>query len=81
MDFDSLAKYLAANNIAFSDIQTLKEAIQHDPIPTESNKLGENVSGWIATMMGKAANGSWDIGIATAGTLLAQSIASFYGLG
>lgn len=32
-------------------------------------------------MMGKAANGSWDIGIATAGTLLAQSIASFYGLG
>lgn len=81
MDFDSLAKYLAANNIAFSDIQTLKEAIQHDPIPTESNKLGENVSVWIATMMGKAANGSWDIGIATAGTLLAQSIASFYGLG
>ena len=81
MDFDSLAKYLAANNVAFSDIQTLKEAIQHDPIPTESNKLGENVSGWIATMMGKAANGSWDIGIATAGTLLAQSIASFYGLG
>lgn len=81
MDFDSLAKYLAANNVAFSDIQTLKEAIQHDSIPTESNKLGENVSGWIATMMGKAANGSWDIGIATAGTLLAQSIASFYGLG
>ena len=81
MDFDSLAKYLAANNIAFSDIQTLKEAIQHDSIPTESNKLGENVSVWIATMMGKAANGSWDIGIATAGTLLAQSIASFYGLG
>ena len=81
MDFDSLAKYLAANNIAFSDIQTLKEAIQHDSIPTESNKLGENVSGWIATMMGKAANGSWDSGIATAGTLLAQSIASFYGLG
>ena len=81
MDFDSLAKYLAANNVAFSDIQTLKEAIQHDSIPTESNKLGENVSVWIATMMGKAANGSWDIGIATAGTLLAQSIASFYGLG
>ena len=81
MDFDSLAKYLAANNIALSDIQTLIESIQHDSIPTESNKLGENVSGWIATMMGKAANGSWDIGIATAGTLLAQSIASFYGLG
>lgn len=80
-DFDSLAKYLAANNVAFSDIQTLEEAIQHDPIPRESNKLGEKVSEWIATMMGKAANGTWDIGIATAGTLLAQSLSSFYGLG
>lgn len=79
-DFDSLAKYLAANNVAFSDIQNLKEAIQHDSIPTQPNKLGEKVSSWIATMMGKAANGTWDIGISTAGTLLAQAISCFYGL-
>lgn len=81
MDFDSLAKHLAENNVAFSDIQTLKDAIDLDPAPTEPNKLGSNVSNWIAQMMGKAASGSWEIGIATAGTLLADSIAKFYGFG
>ncbi len=80
MDFDSLAKHLADNNVAFSDIQSLKDAIQHDATPTEPNRFGEKVGGWISTMMGKAANGTWDIGIATAGTLLADSLAKFYGL-
>lgn len=81
MDFDSLAKHLAENNVAFSDIQTLKEAIEHDPTPNIASKLGERVSGWIGAMVGKAANGSWDISVATAGTLLAESIAKYYGLG
>lgn len=80
MDFDSLAKHLADNNVTFSDIQSLKDAIEHDPTPTEPNRFGEKVGGWISTMMGKAANGTWDIGIATAGTLLADSLAKFYGL-
>lgn len=81
MDFDSLAKHLADNNVTFSDIQTLKEAIEHDPTPTEPNKLGEKVSSWIGSMVGKAASGGWDISVATAGTLLAESISKFYGLG
>lgn len=81
MDFDSLAKHLADNNVAFSDIQTLKEAIEHDTIPTEPNKFGDKVSSWIGSMVGKAASGGWDISVATAGTLLADSLAKFYGLG
>lgn len=80
MDFDSLAKHLAENNVPFSDIQSLKDAIEIDPTPTEPNKLGSNVSNWIGSMVGKAASGSWDISIATAGTLLAESIAKFYGI-
>lgn len=80
MDFDSLAKHLAENNVPFSDIQILKDAIEVDPIPTEPNKLGEKVSTWIGSMVGKAASGGWDISVATAGTLLAESISKFYGL-
>lgn len=79
-DFDSLAKHLAENNVSFSDIQNLKDAIEIDPVPTEPNKLGEKVSSWIGSMVGKAASGSWDIGVATAGTMLAESISKFYGL-
>ena len=81
MDFDSLAKHLSENKVNFSDIQALQEAIELDPIPTEPNKLGSNVSSWIGNMIGKAASGSWDVSIAVAGTLLAEAITKFYGLG
>lgn len=79
-DFDSLAKYLMENKVGYTDIQKLEAAIKEDPKPKDSKKLGVNVSEWIANMMGKAANGSWEIGIATAGTLLAESISKFYGI-
>lgn len=81
MDFDSLAKHLSENKVNFSDIQALQDAIELDPTPSEPNKLGSNVSSWIGNMIGKAANGSWDISIAVAGTLLAEAITKFYGLG
>lgn len=80
INFDDLAKYLMQNNVEFSDIKNLQEAIELDSRPIDSKKLGTNVSNWIAGMMGKAANGSWEIGIATAGTLLAEAISKFYGL-
>lgn len=80
-DFDSLAKHLMQNKVEFSDIQALQGAIESDPTPSEPNKLGSNVSGWIGNMIGKAANGSWDVSIAVAGTLLAEAITKFYGLG
>ncbi|AYO54406.1 AbiTii domain-containing protein [Acinetobacter wuhouensis] len=80
-DFDSLAKHLMQNKVEFSDIQALQEAIESDPAPCEPNKLGSNVSSWIGSMIGKAANGSWDVGIAVAGTLLAEAISKYYGLG
>lgn len=80
-DFDSLAKHLMQNKVEFSDIQALQGAIESDPTPTEPNKLGSNVSSWIGNMIGKAANGSWDVSIAVAGTLLAEAITKFYGLG
>lgn len=79
-DFNSLAKYLMENKVEFSDIQSLKSAIDQDPRPTTQSKFGVSVSSWLANMMGKAASGSWEIGIATAGTLLAESLAKFYGL-
>ena len=79
-DFDSLAKYLIKNNVEFSDIQILKNAIEVDPPMDAPGKFGVNVSNWIGSMMAKAANGSWEISIATAGTLLAEAISKFYGL-
>lgn len=78
-DFDSLAQVLTDNKITFSDIQKLKDAIDADDLPNESKKFGKNVSEWIGKMVGKAATGSWEISVATAGTLLAEAIGKFYG--
>lgn len=80
MNFEDLAQYLMSNKVAFADIKDLKDAVNIDPIPTEPNKLGKNVSDWIGKMIGKSASGSWDIGVSAAGTLLAESISKFYGL-
>lgn len=79
-DFNSLAKYLMQNNVEFSDIQNLKKAIEVDPLVDAPGKFGVNVSSWIGSMIAKAASGSWEISIATVGTLLAEAISKFYGL-
>lgn len=78
-DFNSLARVLADNNVAFSDIEELKKAIEIDAEPIGPEKLGNNVSEWIGKMVGKAASGSWEISVATAGTILAEAIGKFYG--
>lgn len=78
-DFDSLVKVLTENKVTFSDIQELKHALDVDDVPTEPNRFGKNVSEWIGKMVGKAATGSWEVGVSTAGTLLAEAISKFYG--
>lgn len=79
-DFSSLGRVLNENGIAKEDIETLRAAIESEPVPTEKDKFGTRVSAWIAKMMEKAAEGSWKIGLGAAGNLLAQAISQYYGL-
>lgn len=76
----SLKDYLASNGVEEHEIKDLKTAIDHDPIPEDSKHLGKNVSAWIVRMIQKAAGGGWEIGIATAGTLLAEAVSGYYGI-
>lgn len=78
-DFDSLAKVLADNKVTSADIQELKHALAVDDVPTEPNRFGKHVSEWIGKMVGKAATGSWEISVATAGSLLSGAISGYYG--
>lgn len=80
-DFASLRQALMANDVADEDVQELEQALQAEPAPAEGGGYGPRVSAWVATMMQKAADGSWQIGVGAAGTLVAQLIAKFYGLG
>lgn len=79
-NWESLENALKEKGIKQEDIDELKEAIESDPIPESSSKFGPLVSGWIGKMVGKAAKGLWDIGVSTAGSLLATAICKYYGV-
>src|SRR3546814_17103771 len=79
-DFDSLSTFLRAEGIQSSDLAELQDAVASDPAPTSAQSFGPRVSNWVGQMLVKAADGSWEISLATAGALLAYALAKYYGL-
>ena len=61
-------------------MEFLKSSLESEPKAIDKDKFGPRVSAWIGKMIGKAAEGSWQIGLGAAGNLLAQAIAKYYGL-
>lgn len=78
-DWTSLAQFLVSSGVAQPDIDELHVAVVAEPKP-EAGKLGTRVSKWIGKMVGKAADGSWQVGLGAAGNLLAQALTAYYGL-
>jgi len=78
-DFDQLANVLREKEVLESDIAELSKCIEIDGQITDK-KFGESVSSWIGSMISKAADGSWNISIATAGNLLGAVISKYYGM-
>lgn len=79
-DFPSLERVLQENGLQKENIKELQVALEAEPEPLSEERFGPKVSAWIARMMGKAAEGTWDISLGAAGNLLAQAIAKYYGL-
>jgi hypothetical protein len=79
-DIASLEKFLHDNGVDDSDIEELRDAVASDEKPQDGRSFGPRVSSWIGNMAKKAAEGSWKIGVAAAGNLLARAIAGYYGL-
>jgi hypothetical protein len=79
-DAAALAAELRKHGVSDDDIQTLNAALVEDPMPTTAGQYGPAVRGWMSRMLGKAVDGSWDVGVAVAGTLLASGVARYYGL-
>jgi hypothetical protein len=79
-DFSALARLLTEQGVSANEVSELKEALESDPTPSSPENFGPRVSSWIGKMVMKAAAGGWNIGAGAAGTLLAELIASYYGL-
>lgn len=79
-DFQSLQQVLEQNGVQKTDLSELKGALDSESVKNSSEGFGPKVSMWIAKMMQKAADGSWQIGLGAAGDLLARAITKYYGL-
>ncbi|MBQ5939862.1 hypothetical protein [Massilia sp. AB1] len=78
-DKAALADELRRNKVAEADIVALDVALSEDPVPTGPGQYGPAAEGWMKRMLGKAIDGSWNVSIGTAGSLLATAIQKYYG--
>jgi hypothetical protein len=78
-DVAALERVLRDNGVAESELVELRDAIETEPETKPNQGFGPKVSSWIGKMLGKAADGTWKIGVGAAGSLLAQVIAKYYG--
>lgn len=79
-DFLSVERVLKEKGVSEHDLVELRTAVDIEGKLKVNNGFGPKISSWIAKMMGKAADGSWNIGVGAAGNLLSQVIAKYYGL-
>ena len=77
-DKTQLEKALLDNAISKEDAQELI-AVVDDEQPVAANNYGDKVKKWMQKMLGKAVDGSWQVGIGAAGTILAEILKQYYG--
>lgn len=78
-DFKSLEDALTEKNVNEDDIKELETVIDNDDTNFDTRTFGNKVNAWIAKMVGKAVNSSWEISIGIAGSFLYDVIKSYYG--
>ncbi len=79
-DLQGLKVYLATFGVEQQDLDELAIALKEDEPPKEGQGFGKRVSRWMGGMITKAASGTWRVGMAAAGELLATAIKWYYGL-
>lgn len=75
---DQLEQTLKDNAVEQGDISELLTIIDTEqPSPAG---FGSKVNSWFQKMIAKSLDGSWQVGVGAAGTLLAEAIKKYYGL-
>lgn len=77
--FDSLKNMLSKNGVTSGDISELKIILESEDPNYEKKIFGNLTNSWVSKMISKSLDGSWAIGIGTAGNLLADGIKAYYG--
>jgi hypothetical protein len=77
---EDLIAHLKDLGLTEEDTIEIIEIIDTDTPDYENERFGVNVNTWIAKMINKTIDGSWNISIGAAGTLLAEAINKYYGM-
>ncbi len=77
---DELVKHLQDIGLSKTDTAELGEIIDTEEPNFENKTFGHKVNTWTQKMLGKALDGSWNIGIGAAGNLIAEAIKAYYGM-
>lgn len=78
-DLDSLVRSLQDQRVSEEDIGALKSVIDTER-PTVQGRFGSKVQAWISNMVRKSLDGTWEVGIATAGGILTEILKKYYGI-
>ena len=79
-NFNLLASKLRSCGVDDKDIEELQTIIDVTPLPQSSSEYSSALQDWLKKMMGKAIDGSWQIAIGAAGSILATGLQNFFGL-
>lgn len=77
-DLDSLKKELIKHKVATEDIEEIVTIVQAEK-PDIAGNFGPKTKGWLQKMLNKSIDGTWQVGIATAGGLLVEILKTFFG--
>ncbi|GAA4100432.1 hypothetical protein [Mucilaginibacter panaciglaebae] len=77
-NLDALKESLLVNKVTNEDIEEISTIIvNEEPV---NQGFGPKVKGWLTTMVNKSIEGTWEIGLATAGGVLTEILNKYYGL-
>jgi hypothetical protein len=77
---EELAQHLQDIGLTNDDTTKLIEIIDTEEPNFENKTFGLKVNSWTQKMLGKALDGSWNVGIGAAGNLIAEAIKTYYGM-
>ncbi|NID09392.1 hypothetical protein F7231_04355 [Fibrella aestuarina] len=80
-DIQGLVNKLTELKVSEPDQAELISALAIETTDPDTNLFGPRVNEWITRMLGKALNGSWQIGAGAAGGVLTELVKAYYGIG
>jgi hypothetical protein len=77
---EELTKHLQDIGLSAEDTAELIEIIDTEEPNFKNKTFGQKVNTWTQKMLGKALDGSWNIGIGAAGNLISEAVKTYYGI-